>query len=115
MPVKTSDLVDRTGNVPDVGAMNGAASAAFDLAKGGVSAPLSGNENGSVLQITDKQEPAPEEIAKSFATQKDRLLEQQRAEMFGVYMQTLIDEYTKKGGVRVLQKPTAPAGLPLGS
>ena len=58
---------------------------------------------------------APEEIAKNFATQRDQLLEQQRAETFGVYMQTLIDEYTKKGGVRVLQKPTAPAGLPIGA
>lgn len=115
LTVKTSDLVDRTGNVPDVGAMSGPASAAFDLAKGGISAPINGGESGSVLQITDKQEPSPEEIAKSFATERDKLLEQQRAEMFGVYMQTLIDDYTKKGGVRVLQKPTAPAGLPLGS
>lgn len=114
LAVKTSDLVDRTGTVPDVGQMGGAASAAFDLAKGGVSAPIASGDGGAVLQVTEKQEPSPEEIAKNFSTQRDRLLEQQRAEAFGVYMQTLIDEYTKKGGVRILQKPTAPAGLPLG-
>jgi peptidyl-prolyl cis-trans isomerase D len=115
LTVKSSDLVDRTGNVPDVGAMSGSAAAAFDLAKGGISAPLSSGDGGAVLQVTDKQEPSAEEIAKSFPAQRDKLVEQKRAELFGVYMQTLMDEYTKKGAVRIVQKPTPqPAGLPIG-
>ncbi|AFL87996.1 parvulin-like peptidyl-prolyl isomerase [Terriglobus roseus DSM 18391] len=114
VPVKSSDLVDRTGNVPEVGAMSGAASAAFDLPKGGISTALNNGQNGEVLQIVEKQEPSADEIAKSFTTQRTALLEQQRGEVFGVYMQTLIDEYTKKGAVRVMAKPTAPT-IPMGS
>ncbi|SDF15292.1 peptidyl-prolyl cis-trans isomerase D [Terriglobus roseus] len=115
LPVKSSDLVDRTGNVPDVGSMGGAAAVVFDLAKGGISAPIANGENGVVAQVTDKQEPSAEEIAKAFPAQRDKLVEQQRAELFGVYMQTLIDDYTKKGAVKIHQKPTPqPAGLPIG-
>jgi len=115
LTVKSSELVDRTGNVPEVGAMSGSASAAFDLAKGGISAPLSSGDGGVVLQVTDKQEPSAEEIAKAFPAQRDKLIEQKRAELFGVYMQTLMDDYTKKGAVRIVAKPTPqPAGLPIG-
>jgi peptidyl-prolyl cis-trans isomerase D len=104
IPVKTSDLVDRTGNVPDVGAMSGPAAAAFDLAKGAVSAPINAGQSGAVLQIVDKQEPTPDEIAKSFPARRNELLEQARAETFGIYMQTLIDSYTKKGAIRIVPK-----------
>ena len=97
VPVKTSDLVDRTGNVPDVGAMSGAASAAFDLPKGGISTALNNGQNGEVLQIVDKQEPSADEIAKAFTQQRTALLEQQRGEVFGVYMQTLNLTSTRRG------------------
>jgi peptidyl-prolyl cis-trans isomerase D len=113
VPVKSSEMVDRNGNVPDVGQMSGPAAAAFDLPKDGVSTALNSGQSGEVLQVTDKQEPSAEEIAKAFATQRQQLLEQQKAQIFGVYMQTLIDDYTKRGGVRVMQKPAAPA-MPIG-
>jgi peptidyl-prolyl cis-trans isomerase D len=114
IPVKTSELVDRTGNVPDVGAMSGPAAAAFDLAKGAVSAPINAGQSGAVLQIVDKQEPTPDEIAKSFPARRNELLEQARAETFGIYMQTLIDSYTKKGAIRIVPKAQGTQG-PLGS
>jgi len=113
LSVKSSDLVDRTANVPEVGAMSGGAAAAFDLAKGGVTAPVNTGDGGAVLEVTDKQEPSTDEIAKAFSSTRDKLLEEKRAERFGVYMQSLIDDYTKGGGVRILEKPKQPA-LPIG-
>ncbi len=114
LPVKTSELVDRKGTVPDVGEMSGPASAAFDLPKGGISGPLNAGQSGTVLQVIDVEQPTPQEAASSFATQRAQLVEQQRAEMFGIYMQTLIDNYTKQGAIRVMQKTPA-KNSPLGT
>ncbi len=113
IPVKTSDMVDRTANVPEVGQMSGAASAAFDLPRGGITGGLNAGQSGTVLQVLDKQEPAPEEIAKSFSARRDELLERKKAEIFGVYMGTLLEKYKQKGAIRVYEKPRQP-GLPLG-
>ena len=116
VPVKTSDLVGRDANVPDVGQMGGPASAAFDLPKGGITGGLSSanGTSGAVLQVLDKQEPSPDDIAKTYATRRAELIERKRAESFGVYMGTLLDRYKAKGAIRVYQQPKQP-GLPLGS
>lgn len=113
VPVKTSDLVGRDANVPEVGQMSGAASAAFDLPKGGITGGLNSGQSGTVLQVLDKQEPGPEEIAKGFAPLREQLTERKRAELFGVYMGTLLDRYKQKGAIRIYEKPKQP-GLPVG-
>ena len=111
IPVKSSDLVDRKGNVPEVGPMSGPASAAFDLATGAISGPLNAGDTGVVLQVTGKAEPSAEEIAKTMSAERQQLTEQRRAELFGVYMQTLIDNYTRQGAIRVMQKPATQSPL----
>lgn len=113
IPVKTSDLVGRDANVPDVGQMSGPASVAFALPKGGISGGLNSGTSGAVLQVLDKQEPSPEDIAKAYAARRSELLERKRAEAFGVYMGTLLDRYKAKGAIRVYQQPKQP-GLPIG-
>ena len=45
--VKTSDLVDRTSQVPDLGAMTGPAAVAFSMKPGEISGPIQGGANGS--------------------------------------------------------------------
>ena len=107
IPVKTSDFVDRKGNVPDVGEMSGPASAAFDLPKGGISGPINSGQSGEVLQVLDRQQPSAEEAAKSVAAEQAELTNQDCAQIFGVYMQTLIDNYTKRGAIRIQQQPAA--------
>ena len=113
VPVKTSDLVGRDANVPDVGQMSGPASVAFDLPKGGITGGLNSGTTGAVLQVLDKQEPSPDEIAKSYVTRRSELVDRKRAEMFGVYMGTLLERYKAKGAIRIYQQPKQP-GLPLG-
>ena len=58
--VKTSDLVNATAQVPDVGSMGGAANVAFTLGVGEISGPLQGSAtSGVVLAVVEKQEPSP--------------------------------------------------------
>lgn len=103
--VKTSDLLGRDGNVPDLGVLGNVAAPAFNLAKGDVVGPLDAGRNAAVVQIVDKQEPTAEETAAHLPQMRDQLLEKKRDEVFGVYMGTLLDQYKKKGGIRILQKP----------
>ena len=116
VPVKTSNLVGRDANVPDVGPLSGPASAAFDLPKGGITGGLSTTNGtaGTVLQVLDKEEPSAEDIAKTYGTRRTELIDRKRAEVFGVYMGTLLDRYKAKGAIRVYQQPKQPS-LPLGS
>lgn len=109
---KTSDLVTRESQVPDVGSMSGPGAVAFTLAKGAISGPINTGATGVVLQVIDKQEPTDYESAKAFAATRDKLLGTQRQELFGVYAATLMERYTKSGAVVLSQKKTAP--LPLG-
>jgi peptidyl-prolyl cis-trans isomerase D len=113
IPVKTSDLVGKDGQVPEVGSMGGQASVAFSLAKGAVSGPLNLGQNGVVLEVLDKQEPTADEIAKNFEQTKEQLLSERQEEVFRVYLGNLTDKYKKAGAIRMKEK--APAGLPTGS
>ena len=109
IPVKTSELVGKDGQVPDLGSMGGPGAVAFTLAKGAVSAPINTGPNGIVLVVTDKQEPAAEDIAKNFDTTRDTLLNDEREEVFRLYLGTLSEKYTKAGAIRYNQKSSSPA------
>jgi len=115
VPVKSSDLVGKDGQVPDVGAMSGPGAVAFSLDKGAISAPINEGRVGIVLTVTEKQEPSTEDIAKNFATTKDQLLNDQHEEIFKVYLGNLTDTYTKKGAVKYAKKQPAPGANPFGS
>jgi peptidyl-prolyl cis-trans isomerase D len=106
--VKTSDLVGKDGQVPDLGAMSGPGAPAFTLAKGAISNPINTGANGVVLTVTDKQEPTAEEIAKNFDQTKETMLNDQREEVFRLYLGTLMQKYQKAGAIRMTK--TAPVG-----
>jgi peptidyl-prolyl cis-trans isomerase D len=112
VPLKSSDLVGRDGQVPLLGSMAGPASVAFTLDKGVVSGPVNTGTAGAVLTVTDKQQPTPEEIAKNFDQTREQLIAQQRQEVFEVFAETLIDRYQKSGAVHYSRKPPA---SPLGN
>jgi len=114
VPVKSSDLVGKDGQVPDVGAMSGQASVAFSLAKGAISGPLNLGRTGVVLALTDKQEPTSDDLKKNFDQTREQLLAQQHEEIFKVYIGTLTDMYEKKGAVKYSAKQPAPGSSPFG-
>ena len=105
IPLKTSDLVGEDGQVPDLGPMSGPGSVAFTLAVGAISGPINTGRDGIVLTVTDKQQPSAEDIAKNFAQVKDQLLNEQRNEIFRVYVGTLADKYEKGGAIRYAKAP----------
>ena len=110
IPLKTSDLVGHDAQVPGVGALSGSASVVFGLPQGGISGPVNEGGNGVVLQLTDKQEPTADDIAKNFAATKDKLIDQQRQEAFSVFVGSLMQRYEKAGAITYSKKQT---GLPL--
>jgi peptidyl-prolyl cis-trans isomerase D len=115
LTVKTSDLVGKDGQVPDIGAMNGQGAVAFTLAKGAISGPINTGRTGVVLSVVDKQEPTAEDIAKNFDQTREQLLDTQRDEIFRVYIGELTQKYEKGGAVRYSKKQPAPGSSPFGN
>jgi peptidyl-prolyl cis-trans isomerase D len=111
LPLKTSDLVGRDAQVPDMGALTGPASVAFSLPKGGISGPINEGPGGGVLQLVDKQEPTADDIAKNLPASREKLLNAQREEVFNVFVGSLIDKYEKAGAIVYSAKqPASPFG-----
>jgi len=102
--VKTSELVDRTSQVPEVGAMSGGASVAFSMKPGEISSPIQGGSNGVVIKVLELQEPSPEQMKQSWDTVKDTLLQQKRNEIEGLYIENLRDRLEKEGKIKVNKK-----------
>ncbi|MGO9516117.1 MAG: peptidyl-prolyl cis-trans isomerase [Candidatus Korobacteraceae bacterium] len=102
--VKTSELVDRTSQVPEVGAMSGAASVAFDMKTGDISAPIQSGNNGVVIKVLEVQQPSPEQMKQNWDSVKDTLLQQKRNEIEGLYVENLRDRLEKEGKVRINKK-----------
>jgi peptidyl-prolyl cis-trans isomerase D len=101
--VKTSDLVSRTQNVPDIGSMSGPASAAFTMKQGEISGPLNLGANQAVLQIVEKQEPSASdpEFAKQRDQLRERLASQKRQEVLGLFVSDLNTRLEKEGKVKI--------------
>ncbi|HTF43713.1 MAG TPA: peptidyl-prolyl cis-trans isomerase, partial [Terriglobales bacterium] len=115
LPLKTSDLVAKDAQVPDLGAMSGPGSVAFSLAKGAISGPINTGRSGVVLSVLDKQEPTAEDIARNFNITREKLLNEQHEEIFRVYIGELTQKYEKGGAVKYSQKQPAPGSSPFGN
>jgi peptidyl-prolyl cis-trans isomerase D len=101
--VKTSDLVSRTQQVPDIGSMSGAASAAFTMKQGEISGPLNLGASQAVLQIVERQEPSTSdaEYAKQRDQLRERLASQKRQEILSLFVNDLNTRLEKEGKVKI--------------
>ena len=115
IPVKTSDLVGKDAQVPDLGSMSGPGAAAFTLAKGAISGPINAGRVGVVLTVLDKQEPTPDDVAKNFEKTRAQLLQAQDEEIFRVYVGNLMEQYQKSGAIRYAKGSQTQPTLPTGS
>jgi len=114
LPLKSSDLVGRTGQVPDIGQLASVAPGLFDLNAGQISNPINTGRTGIVAKLVDKQQPTADEIAKSLDQTRDSLLDERRNEMFEVFVSSLVDKYQKEGRIR-LNKQQQPSALSPGA
>ena len=99
LTVKTSELVGRQGNVPDIGAMSGPAAAAFSLKPGESSTPLSLGRKSAVLTVVEVRDPP---LGEEFAKAKDGIREQligakrqQAMQLFIAGLETRMDKENK--------------------
>lgn len=112
LTVKSTDLVGRDAQVTDIGSLTGAASVVFTMPVGGISGPINEGVNGTVLELTDRQEPTAQDIAQHLDATRETLLNQQRQEAFSVFVGSLMNRYEKAGAIIYSKKPTQ---LPLGN
>jgi peptidyl-prolyl cis-trans isomerase D len=102
--MKTSDLVGRDQQVPDVGLLSSAAPSLFDLGVGQVSNAINNGTTGVVAKIDDKQEPSPEDAARNLDATRETLLNQRRDQAFQVFVTNLVSTYEKAGRVLINRK-----------
>ncbi|MGC1361219.1 MAG: peptidylprolyl isomerase [Silvibacterium sp.] len=102
--MKSSDLVGRDAQVPDIGALATVAPQLFNLNPGHLSTPINTGHTGVVAKITDKQLPSTEDIAKNFDATRDAVLDQRRDDMFEVFVSNLQNIYEKDGRIRLNRK-----------
>lgn len=107
--VKTSDLVDSTGQVPDLGAMATDGSVAFTLQPGQISGPILTERTGVVMKLLDKQVPTEAEIAAHLDSVRDQLVQQRRDAAFAVFVTSLQKHYQQRGLIRYNRKALATA------
>jgi peptidyl-prolyl cis-trans isomerase D len=100
---KTSDLVSRTQQVPDIGQMSGPANAAFTMKQGEISGPLNLGASQAVLQVLERQEPssADPEYAKQRDQLRERLASQKRQEVLTLFVSDLSARLEKEGKVKI--------------
>jgi peptidyl-prolyl cis-trans isomerase D len=107
--MKTSDQVNETGQVPDLGQVGRVAPQLFDLAVGGFSGPIDTQRTGVVAKLVDKQEPSADEIAKNFDQARDQILEQRRQDAFNIFLSGIMNDYKKNKRIQYNAKSKGPA------
>jgi peptidyl-prolyl cis-trans isomerase D len=109
--IKSSDLVGRDAQVPDIGALATVAPQLFNLSPGQVSGPINTGHTGIVAKITDKQLPTSDEVAKNLDATRDAMLQQRRDDMFAVFVSNLQNVYQKDGRIRLNRKAQQPSPM----
>jgi peptidyl-prolyl cis-trans isomerase D len=109
--IKTSDLVSRDQQVPDVGSLGQSAPALFDLSVGQISNAINNGTTGVVAKIDEKQQPSADDLAKNFDATRDGLLNQRREQMYGVFVNNLVSSYEKASRILLNRKMQQPGPL----
>jgi peptidyl-prolyl cis-trans isomerase D len=101
--VKTSDFVLPDGQVPDVGAMSGEASVAFTMKPGDISGPINSGADGVVISLLDVQAPTDADFAAKRDEIRDQLLQSQKQELFGLFVNNVRVQMEKSGKIKINQ------------
>ena len=102
--VKTSDFVLPDGQVPDLGSMTGEASVAFNMKPGDISGPVNSGANGAVISLLEVQAPTDEDFAAKRDEIREQLLESQKQELFGLFVNNVRQQMEKSGKIKINQE-----------
>jgi peptidyl-prolyl cis-trans isomerase D len=110
--MKSSDLVGRDAQVPDLGALATNAPQLFTLNTGQISGPINSGRTGVVAKLVDKQLPSDADVAKNLDATRETLLNQRREEVFAVFVTSLTNTYQKQGRIVMNKSAQSPLGAP---
>ncbi len=102
--VKTSDLIGRTAQIPELGAMTGPIGQVFSMKAGEISGAIQAGPNGVVVKVLEVQEPTDAQIKADWDKQKDALVEQKREEFENLYVENLRTTLEKDGKIKINKK-----------
>jgi len=102
--LKTSELVTRKDQVPDVGAMSGSASVAFTMKPGEISGPIDNGTDGAVLTLLDRQEPSAADFQKQKDQIREQVVQQKRDQMLELFIANLREQLQKSGKIQINQQ-----------
>lgn len=86
LDVKTTELIARGAQIPDIGASAEVDKVAFSLAKGAVSDPISTPQGTAIVRVVEKEDVTPEQIASGRDQLREELVNQRRDQFFSAYM-----------------------------
>jgi peptidyl-prolyl cis-trans isomerase D len=100
--MKTSELVGRTSQVPEIGRLSGPAAVAFSLKPGEISGPINVGQKTVVLGVVDRQEAsvADPQFAEASKTITEQLSEQKRQQSLELFMSNLNARLEKEGKLK---------------
>jgi peptidyl-prolyl cis-trans isomerase D len=102
LSVKTSQNFKMNGTAdPEIGSNPSFNSAAFDLAPGGVSAPITLLDNIAVLQVKSRSPFDEAAFAKAKPELRDRILDASQAAYFQDYVRRVSEELEKSGKIHI--------------
>src|SRR5579864_4394320 len=102
--LKTSDLVTRKDQVPDVGAMSGTASVVFTMKPGEISGPINTGTSGAVLSLLERQAPTQADFQKQKSQVREQVLQQKRDQMLQLFIANLREQMEKSGKIQINQQ-----------
>jgi peptidyl-prolyl cis-trans isomerase D len=101
--VKTSDFVLPDAQVPDIGSMTGEASVVFNMKPGDISGPVNSGANGVVLSLLEVQAPTEDDFAAKRDEIREQLLQSQKHELFGLFVNNVRQQMEKSGKIKINQ------------
>ena len=99
---KTTDLLTRGAAIADVGVSPAVDAAAFALAAGGVSDPITTDTGAVIVKVLEKKAPTAEEVKNGREAVKSELLNQQRQRFFESYMTKARERMTIRSNPQVV-------------
>jgi len=86
LDVKTTELIARGAPIGDAGVSPALEAAAFGLAKGAVSDPVVTENGAAIVKVLDRQDVAPDQLAKEKDSLRTELLNDRKQKFFAAYM-----------------------------